>query len=284
MVKREVPWVAVILGIFFLPPLGLYFLVKKSETSRVAGLLSQIYGWSNVPMALLFFAMMIYPDTSYSSYTTPMSMRITFGVIGLIISGIAYLFIMIGTRNKKRILRCNKYVDYVRNHKLYSLDKIAELESTSYEAVLGDFKYIFEYDYLSEEAYLDTPNRVVVPKNVYQNSRVNIMSNQPNINSEELVNDIVSDAFSAVNSAFNNVNNTVNNTTTRTSTNTTTNTSDNTTTTNTTTSRTIYTNNPINGASVNRTKVVACGGCGASCKVTVGSTTECEYCGSPING
>ncbi len=237
MEKKEVSWVVVIIGLFLFFPVGLYFLAKKSETSIAAGTLIQICGWFNAFMAFIMFTAMI------GEYATGGE---GWGV--LFFGAFAVVFIYIGFKNKKRLRRSEKYINYIKNHRLYSIDKIAELENTSFDAVVKDLKFIFSYSFLSEVAYLDAPNRVVVPKNM-QESR-------------------------PVNNVLNAVNNTVSNITT------TTTTTGNSTT---TTSRTVLGNTPNNVENINRTTVVRCSGCGASSTVTVGSTTECEYCGAPIN-
>ncbi len=261
MEKREVSWAPVLIGLFLFFPVGLYFLAKKSETSTAAGTLLQVCGWFNAFMAFAMFSVMIDPEYATGGEG--------WGV--LFFAAFTVLFIGIGFKNKRRIRRADKYIAYIKNNGIYSIDKMAELENTNYDAVLKDLKFIFSYSYLTDVAYLDAPNRVVVPKNMQQQGQMNIRTNQPNV----VANNSVNNAFNTMNST---TNNTVSNTTT-----TTTSTGNSTTTTNTTTSRTVYGNTPNNLTNVNRTQVVRCSGCGANSTVTVGVPTECEYCGAPLN-
>ncbi len=207
MEKREVSWgIVIVLLIFFLPA-GLYFLAKKSETNTMAGTLLQIFGWINVIIAVVCFLVMIDPE-----YATGGE-----GWFVLFFGIFAVLFIGIGFRNKRRIARCKKLIDYVTVHKIYEIDKIASLENSNFEAVVKDLKFIYNAGYLIQFTYLDIPNRVIVHRNQQNNNQNNGVQI------------------------------------------------------------------PVANQPTEKTVSVRCSGCGANVKVVVGSVTECEYCGAPIN-
>ncbi len=153
MDKKEISngWIIFWFIIFW--PVGVYLLVTRDSSGFSNGKGFIFWGWFLIVIDI--FAIIGWFSEG---------IQIEDFIIAILLGGAGFFLIKTGKKKKQRYIRLNNYINYITYQQTYSLDNMAALENTTFEAVVEDLTFLYNKGHIRNNTYIDVANRVIVDR------------------------------------------------------------------------------------------------------------------------
>ncbi|MCL2166876.1 MAG: hypothetical protein FWH49_06270, partial [Clostridiales bacterium] len=165
--QRGISWTAVILGLIFCWPLGLYFLIKKARTDRESAVKkdnkTSATGW-----LLLFLGIVILSSLAGAGRSN--TVMLCFAIF-MLCGG--FISLVTSRRNNLEGFKYRCYIDGIVNHGLTSIQDIAAFAQVREKQVVKDLKQMIKMGYF-DHAHIDE-----------KHGEIHIFQRRPHVNLQD---------------------------------------------------------------------------------------------------